>query len=353
MNNKLYSVVSILLMVLMFSACDEITAAKDRYYRYKVAAILDMSGHYSQFGIEAKRGFDEFFLKYPESKFDVLYYDSKADNDIAINHFNNILTDTSIKAVITLTSWVSNTIAPLAKDKNLLHYAIGSAVFDYPANGNTIRYTGDVADESLYLINYLKNYQKIALMYFNNDYGKGWQNRLKQSLEDKLIISKSYVDTDTDFSNILKEINSTNPEIIVLISTKEAVEICKQAKALGIKAQLLGNRPILTEELLNEPSSEGLIFSYPDLDENNQAYKDYVNKYHTKPSSFVAEAYDIASSLFEFTQRAVFNKTAVYNSYKNYTQKGLFSELNFDENAQANCKYKLMIIRNGDYIELE
>jgi ABC-type branched-subunit amino acid transport system substrate-binding protein len=352
MNTKLLMILTFLIIGLVFVSCsdDGITPAKNKI---KIAAILDLSGHYSQFGQEAKQGMNQFLQDYPDSKFEVTYYDSKADAAIAINLFNTISTDTSNKAVVTLASWISNAIAPLAKEKNILHFAIGSAVFEFPANGNTVRYTGDVSDESTYLLNYLKDFQKIGLMYFDNDYGKGWKERLSTNLGSKLILTKSYTDTDTDFTGILQEMKVAAPEVIVLISTKEAVQICKQAKSLNITAKLLGNRPILTDSLLKEPAAEGLIFSYPDLNENYAGYKNYVTKYSRKPSSFAAEGYDIAASFYGFTQVKGFDRTTVYNSYKNLTQFGIFSELNFNDNAQANSKYSLMVIKSGDYIELK
>lgn len=317
--------------------------------RIKVAAILDLSGHYSQFGEEVRQGMNLFLADYPDSKYEISYLDSKGNALTALDLFNTASLDTNVKMVVTLASWISNAVAPAAKQKNILHFAVGSAVFDYPNNGNTVRFTGDVKDETIYLIEYLKDFQKIGLMYFDNDYGRGWDSSLSNALGSRLLLKKSYKDTDTNFIPILQDMKTAEPEIIVLISTIEAVRITKQANEIGLTAKLLGNRPILTEALLKEPAAEGLVFSYPDLNENFPAYSKYNVKYSRKPSSFAAEGYDLAASIYNFIKTKGFDRQTVYSDYKNLIYSGMFSELKFNENAQANSKYNLMIIKSGNY----
>lgn len=338
----------VILGILFVYSCsdDGLTPAK---HKFKVAAILDLSGHYSQFGIEVQRGMELYLESDKTAEFEIDYYDSEGLADKALLLFNQASADTNVKAVITLASWISNAVAPVAKMKNVLHYAVGSAVFDFPDNGNTVRFTGDVSDESIYMIDYLKDFNSVGLMYFNNDYGKGWESRLTTALGSKLQITRSYTDTDTDFTTILQEMKVANPEIIVLISTREAVEITKQAKQLGISSKLLGNRPILTDTLLKEPAADGLVFTYPDLNDVHQSFKNYVAKYGKKPSAFVAEGYDLAETLDKATISKKFDRSNVYNYYKNQSFTGMFTKIEFDSNAQANSKYNLMIIKDGNY----
>jgi ABC-type branched-subunit amino acid transport system substrate-binding protein len=350
--NQFKTVILIFISIMMFISCsdDGVSIAKKKF---KVAAILDLSGHYSQFGKEAKIGIDMSLSDYKDGDFEVVYFDSKGEAPTAIDIFNTISQDTSYKVVVTFASWISNAIAPMAKEKDILHFAIASAVFDYPANGNTIRFTGDVTSESIFLTDYLKQFNSIGLMYFDNDYGKGWQNRLSQELASKLILSKSYTDTDTDFTSILQELNAKTPDAIVLISTTEAVQIARQAKSLGITSKLIGTRPIITDSLLKEPSAEGLVFSYPDLNEDYPPYQSYLLKYGTKPSSFVAEGYDLTTSLYGLTNNIAFNRDEVYKQYKNMILIGMFAMINFDENAQAESAMKLMLIKNGKYQDIQ
>jgi ABC-type branched-subunit amino acid transport system substrate-binding protein len=317
-------------------------------YIFKVAAILDLSGHYSQFGKEVQNGL-ELFLESNNENFEIEYYDSEGLADKALTQFNQASLDTNVKAVITLASWISNAVAPVAKMKNVLHFAVGSAVFEYPDNGNTVRFTGDVSDESVYMTDYLKDFNSVGLMYFNNDYGKGWETRLTAALGPKLKITRSYTDTDTDFTTILQKMKTANPEIIVLISTREAVEITKQAKQLGITSKLLGNRPILTDALLKEPAADGLVFTYPDLNDEHHAIKKYIAQYRKKPSAFVAEGYDLAISLVVATRNMKFDRKNVYDFYTDLSYNGMFTKIDFDSNAQAKSKYNLMIIKDGNY----
>lgn len=346
MKSFLYLI--LIISILYFNSCsdDGISPKSDKI---KVAAILDLSGQYGTFGKEAKIGMEMSLNNNQTDKIEIVYYDSKGLSEIALEQFNQISADTSYKVVITLTSWISNAIAPLAKEKNILHFAIGSAVFNFAENGNSIRFTGDASDESVYLTNFIKSFQSVGLVHLNNEYGEGWKTKLSQELGDKLKISKSYTDTDTDFSTILQEVKTVNPESILLISTVEAVSIIKQAKEIGITSELIGNRTILTDSLLKEPSSEGLIFSYPDLNENYEPYKEYQQLYNHKPSSFVAEGYDLVTSLNALINSNGFNREIIYSKYSNMILIGMFKMIQFDENAQAFSNYNMMIINDKKY----
>jgi branched-chain amino acid transport system substrate-binding protein len=318
--------------------------------KLKVAAIIDLSGHYSQFGIEAKQAM-ELALKTTKN-IEVEYYDSKADNAIADKLLDSIIKKGGTKVIVTLASWISNGLAEKIWNNNLLQIAIGSAVYNYTNLNSCVRFTGDVSVESLFLVEQLKKYNKIAVMYFDADYGKGWLDALNLGLGSKIVSSVKYIDTQTDFTSELTTVKNSNPEIIVLISTKESVLITQQARQMGITSQLIGVRPTLTNQLLAEPTAEGLQFSYPDLDETNAVYTQFKSQYGYKMSSFGAEGYDLVMSLDQSYQNNNKTKEQLFNNFKNKTYNGSLGKIKFNENAQADYDFTLMIIKNGSFEKL-
>ncbi len=349
MKYSLY--IFLVVIVLLATSCggdDLVTPEK----RITIAAILDTSGHYSQFGKEVKQGMELFRSKYYTS-FDVQYYDSKADADLALRVLDEAASDTKVRAVVTLASWVTNALAEPAKNHKLLQIAVGSAVFEHAILRNCVRMTSDLSSEIKYLSEYLQNFERIAVVYFNNDYGRGWKSSLVSTLGGKIVGTFSYPDTLTNFHSIIMEIKSLDPDRVVLISTREAAYIVHQARQLGLNSQLVGTRPILTDFLLAMPDAEGLIFSYPNINTEIPAYKDFIARYGKKPSSFAAEGFDLCLALENAIKTNGDVPSRMWEWFSGNSYKGLLGTVRFDSLGQATYDYSLKIIRNGDFAPYE
>ena len=312
---------------------------------YDIAAILDFSGHYRDYGVEAKQGIELALKEADNIKVD--FFDSKAESDIALDHFNK-LNNTS--AVVTFTSWVSNAIAPVSAKKNMMQFVIASAVFNYDALPLCIRFTVDVKAEVEFLAGYLQRYERIGIIYADNEYGTGWKDSLLEALGAKVVSVESYQDTTADFTAPLSNIESAHPEAIALISFGEAAAIVRQAVKMGITAQLIGTRPILTKELLAEPLSEGLIFSYPALDERHPFYSGFEKAYGVSSSAFGAEGYDLIISLAQAVNEKGTKPDDIAAWYKNRSYKGALGQIQFDEHCLAKYDFSLKQIQKGKIV---
>ncbi|MCO5250315.1 MAG: ABC transporter substrate-binding protein [Candidatus Kapabacteria bacterium] len=345
--NKIYKILIFVALFFMFSCGKEEAVAPEQ--KIIIAAILDTTGHYSQFGKEVIRGMELYTRKYATS-YELRFYDSKGDADVALAEFIKIASNTYTRGVVTLASWISNAIAEPAKNNRVVQFAVGSAVYNFANLKNCVRFTSDVNDEIKYLSNYLNDYNRIVIMHFDNDYGVTWNNNLKGNLGGKIIRSFSYPDTMTQFTSILEEVKALNPSRLVLISTREAVHIVRQAKAIGLNVQIVGTRPILTEQLLATSEANGLIFSYPNLDEHSPAYQDYLSRYGKKPSSFVAEGYDLCFGLDNAIRTNGTAPADIWDWFDHNGFYGMLGRIKFDSLAQASYDYNLNIIKDGDYV---
>ncbi len=348
----MYKIKMLLISLAVFAlfSCSDDNTTTPTTDKVKVAALIDLSGHYSQFGIEAKQAME---LALAESKnIEVQFFDTKADLDESNKLLDQVVANGNYNVVVTLASWISNGLAAKIKSNNMLQMAIGIAVFDYPTQNNCIRLTGDVSKETEFLSNHLKKYNRVAVLFFNNEYGIGWNNALKSALGSNLVKSIFYTDTEVNFSSQLNEVKSSNPDAIVLISTKEAVEIVKQAAALNLKVDMFGVRPTLTNQLIAEPNANGLMFSYPNLDESKSIFASFKTKYGYRMSAFGAEGYDLVKTLDQYYQN---NKKSdvIFTNYKNKTYNGALGQIKFNENGQADYDYTICVIKNGTWEELK
>lgn len=336
------------LAVIFFIACSDSSTDNPAQQNIKISAILDLSGHYSQFGLESKQALE--LMKQSNNNLEITFYDSKGLNTTADSILNYIISKGEKTNIVTLTSWISNVLATQIAQNDLLQIPIGSSAFSYSNLQSSIKMTEGIEDESNLLINKLNEYSRVAIMYFNNDYGISWNSTLTSSLGNKIIQNEEYSDTQTDFTTELNRIKQKNPDVIVLISTKEAAEIVKQASELGINSLFFGTRPILTNELLNEPTADGLIFSYPKIDYSNKHIKDFQTKYSLKPGAFASESIDLCLLLKKAAENNKYSRDEVFQFVKNTTlSECTFKSINFNEYCEANYEFTLMKIKNGSF----
>jgi len=344
-------IISLFLLMIVFIGCNENNTNNPETKKIKISAILDLSGHYSQFGIESWQAME--LMQRLNDNLEITYYDSKGLSVTADSLLNLIITDNENPVIVTLASWISNDLANKIADNSMLQIAIGSAAFNEHYLQSSVKMTEGVEDESDYLISKLNSFNKIAIMYFNNDYGMSWHSTLTNSLGEKIVASESYIDSQTDFTMELSRIAQNEPEVIVLISTKEAGMIVKQANSLGINSQFYGTRPILTNELLSEPACEGLIFSYPKINFKNPIIENFQLDYGYKPGSFAAESIDLCQLLINAAESGKYTRDEILPFVKNSTLAGAFNLIHFDEYCRADYDFRLMKVHNGSFEEIE
>lgn len=346
-----FFIIAIFLVLFTFGCSDNSTDNPTGSSVVKIAAIIDLTGHYSQFGEEAKNAMD--MIKLENSNLQITYYDCQSSSNSADSILNYIISTNEKPAIVTLTSWVSNDLAKKIADNGMLQFPIGAAAFNYADLKSSVKMTEGVDEEGAYLLNLLNTYNRVAVMYFNNDYGISWNSKLQAGLSGKIVATEEYTDTQTDYTSELTNIKEQNPDVIVLISTKEAATIAKQARTLGINAQLTGTRPILTGLLLAEEACDGLIFTYPKIDYSISFFSEFKQKYSYKPGSFTAESYDLVNILLKAQDNNKQKPTEIFNWLANTTYKGGLGAITFDSLCRANYSFTYMKVKNGSFEEIQ
>src|SRR5699024_10818282 len=83
------------------------------------------------------------------------------------------------------------------------------------------------------------------------------------AFEGDVVATESYVAGDTDFSSILTNIKSSNPDVIFIADYyTEAGTIIKQAREMGIEAAIVGPDGLASEELSSMAGEENMNYIY-------------------------------------------------------------------------------------------
>jgi len=337
----------------------------------QIGAILPLSGSTAYYGSQSQNGIEiakeEIAEDYPEFKFDIIYEDSFYTPKGGVDAYTQLKNINDIDAVITAASQVSLAIQPLSTEDNILQMAIFSSADKYSTLDDlSFRISTRNVIESGAVAKLIKenDYEKLAIIYLNNDFGVGFKDSLKSKLTEQevsidIVNEESFLLTDSDFRTILTKIKENNPDAIFMvgIAAKYAL-ILQQAEELGIDSQFISMRSAEDPVLINVAGNlaNGLIYTYP-FDASSQSQeienfvKAYKDKYGVVPDAYAAEGYEG----FKLTALAFIECGKDYNCIQNYLTNledynSIFGSLSFDESGDVNYGFFPKKVENEKFV---
>jgi len=173
-----------------------------------------------------------------------------------------------------LTSSVALAQAPIMNKHGLVQFAIGATAPAYTQAGPySFRLVPTDAFQGRYIAKWANDQGKwktYAVIYVNDDYGRGLAEVFQTGLreigvaESNVVASEAFLPNDTDFSAQLTKIKGLNPDVLFIAGHyKEGALIARQARELGLKAQILGTDGIGHPEYIKVAgkAAEGTIYS--------------------------------------------------------------------------------------------
>ncbi|MDD3049529.1 MAG: ABC transporter substrate-binding protein [Candidatus Cloacimonetes bacterium] len=315
----------------------------------KVVAILPFTSVFEKIAQEQKDAINLALGNY-DNEIEIIYKDSKGTAEGAITALDEFIkSNGNPEIVISCASWVATALNPVTAERGLFHLAIGSASIEREIKNHTIRMTVDEQVEEELLSYYLLQFNKIAVFYMNNELGTTWNRVLRKRLREKINISISYDPEMKDFDNEISQIKKAEPEAIVLISSSNAAKISELIRKAGINAQLVGTRPIERPEILTASKyTNGLIFTSPSFDSENEMLKLFKEKYNYKPTFFGLEAYDTTVMLITAFKENSSVKD-FYNWYIDRNFIGALGSIKIKQNGDANYPYMFKEVKDGKF----
>jgi branched-chain amino acid transport system substrate-binding protein len=335
-----------------FQAQGTSTCASNDTLPIVVGAILPFTGAQADIASEEKNAI-EMAQNDTGQRFNVIYEDSASQQSVAIAAFHKLVGKDNASIVITSTSWISNAISPLAAERGILQFALASATFNRTKRGEAVVFTVSMEEESESLVSYLRRFDRTAIIFMNNDYGRAWSAILKTGMPGRIISSESYELNQTDYSMQLTRIKEAKPDLLVILSTEEGAAIACQARQLGINASLASARPIERPGVLKEPAMNGLVYSYPSYNITHLFFTRYQKKYNQQPTAFGAEAYDAITTLAYASQNCSRQIDCIFHWYLDREYHGALGKISFDQLGNAHYPVIMKQIRDGKFVYFE
>jgi branched-chain amino acid transport system substrate-binding protein len=214
--------------------------------------------------------------------------------------------------------------------------------------------------------------KSVAVMYPNNDYGKGLNEALVNRMTEKggqVLESLTYQTTDQDFTAQLTTIKGLNPEAIALTGTQaDSGLIIKQLDLMGFDVPIIGGTGLYnakTLEISGNEAAEGVILigvyvaTNPDPKVQELVNK-YKEKYNSTPDGFAALAYDQMYVIAEAAKKAMdssgngaLTRDGLKNALKTTSYAGVTGNVAFNDVNDWVRPYLTLVVKNGEFVVFE
>lgn len=266
----------------------------------KIGAILPLSGDVAVWGNNTKEGIDLALEKINDlggvngAKIRIIYEDSQALPQFGVSSIRKLITIDKIPAVIDdSVSSVTLAMAPIAEENKVVILATGATAPKISEAGEYIfRIWNSDALEGEVMANYAYdklNLRNMAILYVNNDYGKGLEEVFKEIFtknNGKILITEAFEQSAADFRTQLTKINNIHPDAVYLVGyPREVPQVLKQCKELGMNVQILSTVAFEDPHIIElaEDAAEGVIYPYPiEPSKEEPARKQFLSEYYKK-----------------------------------------------------------------------
>ena len=171
-----------------------------------------------------------------------------------------------------------------------------------------------------YIKNILTKYNSVAVLFDNDDYGRGLRDAFTaeaKKIDLELVTSVAYDRENTDFSTQLTKIKSKKPKAIFISGLYEqAALIVKQARKLGIRSLFFGADGIDSPDFLKNAgiSAEGTYLTTPFTfgaggEEAAKVAAAFEAEFKVPPDTWAALTYDAMGMIAEAIEKT-YNKEA-------------------------------------------
>jgi branched-chain amino acid transport system substrate-binding protein len=337
----------------------------------QIGVVLPFSGDGAFWATHSKNGIllalEDLNSKKDAAPVEALFEDSKCEPKSGVNAFQKLTALQGVKMVVgDICSSVTLSMAPIAEKRHILLITPGSAApgisdagkFIYRTWSPSTRQANALAEFSVARL----KASRIAVINLENDYGEPFAVNFIQKLSSlgvAPVVKETYGADVSDLKPQLTRIKAAKPDLLVMIGyLKDGRLVVKQARELGISAQIIGTEGLASDSDFIKPLgslAEGIIFS----DYKDSTTKEFIERYSKVynmewpgQSSTAAVSYD-AFYLMGLAARATGSDTEKMTHWLDAQKDfpGASGKLTFDANGDIPRTVGIFQIRNGKPVE--
>ena len=207
--------------------------------------------------------------------------------------------------------------------------------------------------------------KKIALLYLNNDYGKGLLASIEPQVKKygvTLTSAQTYRATDKDYSALLTKVKAEMPDVLLIGSTyNDGGLIVKQAREMGLMMPIVGPTGLYNPQYM-EIAGKAVANTYflgvfvpnnPDP-KVQEFVKKYKGKYGIEPDTFAALAYDqgyvLKDAMDKAAAKGAITRESLREAMAASSYKGITGTVTFDAKGDWVRPYLLVTIKDREFV---
>jgi branched-chain amino acid transport system substrate-binding protein len=343
----------------------------------KVAIIGADSGQLASLGAwdydGAKLAIDEVNAKggIHGRKIEIVRLDDQGNPSVGVNDAKQAISDGVVAAFATPESTVALAVRPIFQKAKIPQMTAGVAPeLTAPGDPYVFRDTAPspIIDENLaaYVVDRL-GLRKIAMICNNDAYGKGEHDGFLAALAKrgvKPVADETVTPDAKDFSGQLSRIAQTHPEALFIGAEEvETGLIAKQARALGLKAKLIGGQPMATPLYIRTAGAgvaDGSIFSTPYINNDASAATRafaaaYRKAFGQTAEAHGAKAYDGMRAIILAMEKAYphVDGPHIAQALHAISFEGLQGRIRFTANGEGLNKTLIGTVQNGKAVPIK
>ncbi len=317
----------------------------------KIGAVYSLSGQFSLYGTEFKRGVDLAVSEINQNggvrgkKLEVIFEDDAGEVGRSVTAVRKLISADKVKYLMTGFSGPSFATAPIAEESKVVYI---SATVSKIGTGNYVfkdHFDMEEAGRSIGMALVKEGSKKVGVISLNYADTASYLKGLKQEARGIEFLDESFNFGDTDFKTQLAKIKAYNPDTIVIegIPSPEIINLTKQLARIGLDDKKLYSGttiyilPFIYNELKDTLTKMRAVDNNYDLDPANQKAQDFQIKYKQAfgADMFMADAtytYDDVYALKEALEKSrdIENTKEVADNLRKVKMIGAAGELSFD-----------------------
>jgi branched-chain amino acid transport system substrate-binding protein len=372
-TKNIWMIVLVIVIVLVVAGSLYInTTRKDN--TIKIGAIMPLTGNIAGQGVWSVQGGtvaeEEINSRggINGKKLETIYEDSKGLSAEGVSAYEKLRNINNIKYVLTSTSSVALSVQKLSENDKVIQMDTTATVPSYSTPDDYSFRTGitatQLSKESADILYNKLNSKKVAVLYMNNDFGKGMAESFKKNYKGEIVLEDTFNVGSTDFKTSLLKLKEKKFDYVFLVSFYgEAIIIMKQAKEIGMDKKFFSNSySIEVQEFLDKTKgiSDGIIYVSPKFDVNSSDpaiinyVKKYKEKYKEEPNFYSAQEYDGVIALSKVLEKCNYDDTeCARKELMNLDFQGASGRIKFDSNGDVLKEVELKTIKNGEFVKYE
>lgn len=208
---------------------------------------------------------------------------------------------------------------------------------------------------------YNQGHKKIAFMYTNEDYGKGFMqatDEILKGLGAETVATETCNIGDTDFTAQILNIKEAKPDVMLVLGKEvETAKFLRQGRELGLKVPTYGGSPLGLDyvlELAGADALEGVRIVTHFLPQDTdpvvaEFVKKYEAKYNVQPSTHSVCYYDATKLVAEVMKKYGTAKEDIAKGLHEIEYTGVQSKFKSDEKGELVTKQVIGEFKNGKW----